>query len=292
MAVDHALALSVREGEAVVRFYQWARPTVSFGRNEPALDLYSRERVEEVGVGTVRRPTGGRAVVHDRELTYAVGVPTRTLGGARVTYRAIHAGLRRGLRALGVPANLTGAPRGRSPSPDSGPCFAIPVEGEVAVAGRKLVGSAQVRIGQTLLQHGSVILAGDQELLGRVSLDLLGCVSLDPRGCVALDPRGSGDGYGGGEVPSGAAGTSTSLREVLGREPGIPELRDALFDGLREELGGEGWEEVRLERSVHDEATRLLARYASADWTWHRRSRDSKRETENERTGRERRHRG
>ena len=83
MAWDHTLALWCGPDRAVLRLYSWDRPTLSLGRNEPAAQLYSRDALRNRGVGVVRRPTGGRAVLHHRELTYAVCAPIRALGGVR-----------------------------------------------------------------------------------------------------------------------------------------------------------------------------------------------------------------
>ena len=144
MAVDHALAACSSPGEAVLRIYRWGCPTVSFGRNEPALDRYDPARGHSAGIEFVRRPTGGRAVLHDRELTYAAVLPCPTPGGLRATYGLINRGLVEALCSLGVPAAMA-AGRGLHTGPDAGPCFDEPAPGEVTVAGRKLVGSAQAR---------------------------------------------------------------------------------------------------------------------------------------------------
>ena len=162
MACDHALAALARPGEGTVRFYRWATATLSFGRNEPVTVGYRELLRQSPGMEAVRRPTGGRAVIHDRELTYCVVLPVRAFGGLRAAYRKINGGLLRGLRRLGVDAG--GAP-GRAAAPDSGPCFFEAAEGEVVVRGRKLVGSAQARIGGAILQHGSMLLVADQSAL-------------------------------------------------------------------------------------------------------------------------------
>ena len=82
MARDHALAEELEAGHAVLRLYRWDRPTVSLGRNEPG-KCYDTDRARECGIPFVRRPTGGRAVLHSDELTYAVVAPLRALGGLR-----------------------------------------------------------------------------------------------------------------------------------------------------------------------------------------------------------------
>ena len=132
--------------------YAW-EPDLSFGRHEPAGRRYDADRVAALGLATVRRPTGGRAVWHAGELTYAVAAPADELGALRQAYRDIHLVLRDAVRSLGVPAEL--APLSRAASVDTGACFASPAGGEVLVAGGKVVGSAQLRRGAALLQHGA-----------------------------------------------------------------------------------------------------------------------------------------
>ena len=152
MAVDHALAACLSPGEAVLRIYRWSGPTVSFGRNEPAHDRYGPALGRDAGIEFVRRPTGGRAVLHDRELTYAAVLPGPSRGGLKAAYGLINRGLVEALSSLGVPAQMA-AGRGPPAGPDSGPCFDEPAPGEVTVAGRKLVGSAQARLEGALLQR-------------------------------------------------------------------------------------------------------------------------------------------
>ena len=170
MAVDQALLDDVdRRGDvACLRLYRWNPPCLSFGRNEPALSRYDRSAIERLGVDVVRRPTGGRAVWHDDEVTYAVAAPVAAFGCLRDSYREIHRRLARALRYLGVDAVL--APDALRPGAlSAGACFAQPVGGEVLVHGRKVVGSAQVRQGDAFLQHGSILLGGSQDFVARVS---------------------------------------------------------------------------------------------------------------------------
>jgi len=244
MARDHALALALARGAAALRVYRWAPPTVSLGRNEPARGLYDLGAAAARGLDFVRRPTGGRAVLHDRELTYAVAVPVGALGGLRETYRRVNAGLVRALRGLGVPAALAddGAP---AVAPDAGACFRRAARGEVTVGGRKLVGSAQVRLGAALLQHGSLLLGPGQELIEAVR---------------------TGGSRGAGAAPA-------SLGELLGGAPPWDRLVDGLIDGLRSELGGRWAREERREASdgrVGALESRLERRYRSEAWTWRR----------------------
>ena len=253
MAVDHALAACLNPGEAVLRIYRWSRPTVSFGRNEPARDRYGLAAGCEAGIEFVRRPTGGRAVLHDRELTYAAVLPLTASGGLKATYRLINRGLVGALCSLGVPAVMAEG-RGFSSGVDSGPCFHEPASGEVTVHGRKLVGSAQARLEGALLQHGSLLIGAGQE-----RLETLRGTSAEFR--TGADVAETDE--------SARVQAPTSLEEVLGQAPDWHHLVGAVISGLSEVAGGDwyGGELTELER---DWSRELTERYASAEWTWRR----------------------
>jgi lipoate-protein ligase A len=169
MSIDHSLLRSAREGVGFLRLYAWSPPCLSFGRNEPALRRYDTGEIERLALDTVRRPTGGRAVWHDAEVTYAVAAPATAFGSLRETYNIIHGTLATALRSLGIPTELAGRPDSRAVGLGGGACFASPIGGEVVVAGRKLVGSAQVRDGAAFLQHGSILLEDGQDVVARVT---------------------------------------------------------------------------------------------------------------------------
>jgi lipoate-protein ligase A len=233
MALDEALARGLGGGEALLRLYGWTRPTISLGRNEPTA-LYPVESFRAEGFDVVRRPTGGRAVLHDQELTYAIVAPLGAWGGVREAYTRIHEALAAALRALGAPAEVVRG--GRALGPGAGPCFQAPAPGEVVAHGRKLVGSAQARIGRALLQHGSILLAGDQ-----------------------------------GPLESGTAGSSSpiTLREIVG-DVSIDEVAGVVADSFRGGLGGR-WTDGAVTPSELALADELEAgRYVLDSWT-HRR---------------------
>lgn len=243
MARDHALARALTPGQGVLRFYRWAQPTLSFGRNEPTVGLWRKDLLEGRGIAVVRRPTGGRAVLHHRELTYAVVVPLGDRRALRSVYAAVNRALTRGLSALGVPARMAPA-AGRSLPPDAGPCFQAPAEGEVTASGRKIVGSAQVRLGAALLQHGSILMADDQSLLAELRRD------------------------GGAEGPPPA-----TLEGVLGRAPELDDLHRALIRAFAAEFGGDWPDDASpgtLAPEMVEGEEELLVRYASPEWTWRR----------------------
>src|SRR2546423_4990189 len=170
MAADVTLLeRAARTGRAFLRLYRFDPPCLSFGRNEAA-GGYDRAAIERIGIDVVRRPTGGGAVWHGHELTYAVAAPMAAFGSPRRAYRAIHERIAAALRCLGADATLA---LHRPPPPSTtlhrpSPCFALPVGGEVLVGGRKVVGSAQARRGSAFLQHGSILLDGSQNVFHAV----------------------------------------------------------------------------------------------------------------------------
>lgn len=168
MALDQALLDEAeRTGVGFLRCYRWAPWTLSFGRNEPALRRYDREGLEARGMAVVRRPTGGRAVWHADECTYAVAAPVAVYGSLPAAYQAIHATIARAVEGLGARASL--APATRPLDVGAGACFAAPVGGEVLLGTRKVAGSAQLQQGAALLQHGSILLAGNQQVVAEVT---------------------------------------------------------------------------------------------------------------------------
>ena len=166
MAIDLALLDRARSaGEAVWRCYAWSRPTISFGRNEAARVRFDAASVSRPGFDAVRRPTGGRALFHSREVTYSVTAPVAPDIPWRMTYAAINAVLVQALRALGVQATLVPDAESEAVRPDGPVCFDRPAAGEIVVEGAKLVGSAIWRERGAYLQHGSILLHDDQSLL-------------------------------------------------------------------------------------------------------------------------------
>ena len=165
MAVDAAILAGVNRGTSppTVRVYAWDPPAVSTGHAQDLSAELDLEACVRSGVGVVRRPTGGRAVLHAGELTYSViGESGEPPLGASImeTYGAIAEALVKGLGLLGVSAELAavqtahrGSGGGASP-----PCFVSAGRFEIVVGGRKLVGSAQRRVGGGVLQHGSLLI--------------------------------------------------------------------------------------------------------------------------------------
>jgi lipoate-protein ligase A len=164
MAIDEAIgaAVAARHAPPTLRFYAWNPPCVSLGRNQP-MSAVDTVRCSALGYEIVRRPTGGRAILHTDELTYSVVAPADhpvMHGLVLDAYLRLAGGLVDGLRRLGIPAEQ--APATNRPGPDvSAACFEVPSAYEIVVHGRKLLGSAQNRRGGFVLQHGSLPLTGD-----------------------------------------------------------------------------------------------------------------------------------
>ena len=237
MAIDCALLDFVRsEGGAVLRVYRWDPYCLSFGRHEPAIRRYGKEKVLARGVDVVRRPTGGRAVWHARELTYALAQPADGIS-LRESYRAIHGMMADAVRRLGAPALLAADPP-RVHGLGAGACFAQPVGGEVVVAGRKVVGSAQLREEGALLQHGSMLLEDDQYLVRELA----------------------GDGrQATGEI---------TLQMALGRRITFAEAADAVHEATTAWQPDVG--EVDDPAAILARASDHEARFRSEEWTWSR----------------------
>ena len=160
MALDEALLQEVRD-VPVLRFYGWQPACLSLGYGQRSR-LVDARRLRERHMDLVRRPSGGGAILHDRELTWSLVIPAAhplATGSLQEGYRRIAEVLSHALRTLGIPVAMAQENPGQG---RGGPaCFAMPAVHELTVAGRKLLGSARVQRRHGLLQHGSLPLAGD-----------------------------------------------------------------------------------------------------------------------------------
>jgi len=161
MALDEALFRSILAGEerCLVRFYRWDRPNLSIGFAQSFGRAVGDTLAGRSGIPVVRRITGGKAVLHDREFTYAVAMPYALVRGEnkslRACYGVVAKSLTAALQRIGIAATRAGRRQDRPPSEI---CFRSSAEDEILVAGRKLVGSAQRRGRLGFLQHGSILL--------------------------------------------------------------------------------------------------------------------------------------
>ncbi len=168
MAIDEAIMLAVAAGESppTLRFFAWAPPCLSLGYAQPMTDV-DHERLAAHGYDLVRRPTGGKAILHTDELTYSVITPQtdpRVAGGIVEGYRRLSQGLVRGLELMDLIVQNARLPKSSETSevlPENPICFEVPSNYEITLIGKKLIGSAQARKQGVVLQHGTLPLTGD-----------------------------------------------------------------------------------------------------------------------------------
>lgn len=190
MGADEALlASAVSLGRPALRFYRWQGPWLSVGYGQRA-DGQRRLDCQRAGVGWVRRLTGGRAVLHGADLTYAIAARETDLPkGLMASYELAAGALLDALHGLGVEAIASGGTAGRPGDRNLFDCFARTARREICVEGRKLAGSAQRRANGGVLQHGSIRLRPDPEIAQRAtSLTGEGATSLAELGARFCDP--------------------------------------------------------------------------------------------------------
>jgi lipoate-protein ligase A len=185
MAVDEALLEAARRDltPPTLRLYGWSRPALSVGRHQDPRSGIDHDFRRSRGIDLVRRPTGGRAVLHHREVTYSIVLPAALGRGAGVgeVYCALSGALLAGLAAaLAMRCSIPGTPqpvawKTGDRALHSASCFATAAGGDGLADGAKLVGSAQARRGGAVLQHGSVLLEVEREawdgLFGQAGLE-------------------------------------------------------------------------------------------------------------------------
>lgn len=190
-----------------LRFYHWDPPCISLGRNQdldnPRHGHIDQDAARRLGVDIVRRPSGGRAILHYHDLTYALVMPADS-DDISASHKLIAGGLAIGLRLLGVPVDddLSVMPSERNPAD----CFAAVAGADLQARGAKVMGSAQRRSGRALLEHGTLYLTSPDPLYAEVF----------------------GQPFGG---------SVTALDALLGRVPAFEEVAEALTRGLEGALG-------------------------------------------------------
>jgi len=274
MAVDEAILRAAAAGHVppTLRFYAWEPPCLSLGRGQKVADV-DLEALREAGYGLVRRPTGGKAILHIDELTYSVVAPEtepRVAGGVVGSYRRLSAGLMRGLErlgALGVAAERRGAGWRADPSPAKGGgvgrrrragpvCFEVPSDYEIVAEGRKLIGSAQMRAQGVVLQHGAVPLYGDIARVCALLVSPPDPARVRARATTVEEALGFR-----GSAPRLARGSPQGKRRVTWEE-----AAEALAAGFAEALG------LRLEPGALSDEERAWAealraeKYGTEDW--------------------------
>jgi len=255
MAVDEALMESVGMGtsQPALRLYAWDPPCLSLGYAQPVAEV-DLLRLESSGWGLVRRPTGGRAILHTDELTYSVTAPLaepRVAGSVLESYQRLSQALLLALTSLGLPVQAQSLNPGVSPGKPQNPiCFEVPSAYEITVGGKKLIGSAQARRKNAVLQHGSLPLSGD---ISRI--------------VQALVYPNETDRQAAGERLLQRA---TTVAAVFGREIDWETAASAFASAFSQVLNL-AWEPSELTSVEFARASELIqTTYAQPAWTGHR----------------------
>jgi len=268
MAIDEAIMIAHREGlvPPTIRFYQWSPPAVSLGYFQDLKKEIDIDVCKNLGIDIVRRPTGGKAVLHDQELTYSFIInENHPLVNDSIleTYKKISGGIIRGLFYLGIKAKLVPLreklKRALLPNEDKPKishldfksiCFSVPSQYEVQVDGKKIVGSAQVRKGGVVLQHGSLLI--------KLEKDKLFSVFNFPSAQIRERLKTRFE--------------ATSLEEILKKKINFLELSEILPRGFEEEFGVK-LTEAKLTKQEEKISKDLLEnKYSTYEWNYERKN--------------------
>jgi lipoate-protein ligase A len=251
MAIDEALLVIAKEKKLppALRVYKFVPPTLSIGYFQSMEREVDLKRCKEKGYGIVRRPTGGRAVLHDKELTYSVTVayPHRILEMNLLdSFHYICKGIIRAISVLGGEAYFSSREDNEISSPS---CFAAPTFSDIIMHGKKVVGSAQMRNNFGLLQHGSILYHVDVD-------DIFDCFNMDAKKKEKLSAL--------------AKKKISSLSDEIGKEITFEMVKEALKIGMSEALGEElvetdlSEEEVKMANKLYRE------KYSTKQWNFKR----------------------
>ena len=223
MAVDEALfeSLGIPGAIPVLRIYGWQPPGVSVGYFQSLEKGINLDAIHERGYGLVRRPTGGRAIIHHHEVTYSVCTRADYLADGNSvlkSYREISTGIEAGLALLDIGAHV---PRGHGGPAVKGKdlpsvCFAKALGGDMTVQGRKIVGSAQMRRAGCILQHGSIPIT----------------IDLDEHVSILGEPDANEQ-----DARQALASCAVGVADVVGRPVSFDELAQCIASGFERAMG-------------------------------------------------------
>ena len=268
MAIDEAIMIAHREGlvPPTIRFYQWSPAAVSLGYFQDLQEEIDVDVCKNLGIDVVRRPTGGKAVLHDKELTYSFVIrESHPLVNDSIleTYKKISGGMIRGLSYLGITAELVplreklkSASSGNEAKPKishsdiKSICFSVPSQYEVQVEGKKIIGSAQVRKKEIVLQHGSLLI--------ELEKDKLFSVFNFPSAKIREKLK---TGF-----------KATSLEEILKKKINFSELSEIFPRGFEEEFGVKLTEGKLIEQEEKISKDLLENRYSTYEWNYERKN--------------------
>ena len=257
MAIDESIMIAHREGlvPPTIRFYQWSPPAVSLGYFQDLQKEIDVDVCQDMGIDIVRRPTGGKAVLHDKELTYSFIIRENhplVNNSILETYKKISGGMIRVLSYIGVTAELVPL-REKSEihhSDFKSICFSVPSQYEVQVEGKKIVGSAQVRKREIVLQHGSLLIELEKDKL--FSIFNFPSAQIRERFKTRFN--------------------ATSLEEILKRKTSFSELSEILPRGFEKEFGVRLLEGKLTEEEEKISKELLENKYLTYEWNYERKN--------------------
>ncbi len=244
MAIDEAILQAVEAGKAppTLRLYAWNPPCLSLGYAQPLEDV-DLDRLNANGWEVVRRPTGGRAILHTDELTYAVIAPEsepRVAGSILESYQRLASALLNGLHHLRANA-ISHENHAPTQNMVKGPiCFEVPSQWEITLDNKKLIGSAQARRKTGMLQHGTLPLYGN---LGRI-----------------VEALKFPDETARQEAARQLLSRATTLEQSMGRQVSWEQAAQAMQEGFAETLNIR-FEPGNLSGEEEENFERLLPRY-------------------------------
>ena len=268
MAIDEAIMIVHREGlvPPTIRFYQWSPAAVSLGYFQELEKEININACQGMGIDIVRRPTGGKAVLHDKELTYSFVIrENHPLVNDSIleTYKKISGGIIRGLSYLGIKAvlvplreklnNALLSNENKSEihhSDIKSICFSVPSQYEVQVEGKKIVGSAQVRKKEIVLQHGSLLIELEKDKL--FSVFNFPSAQIREKNKIRFK--------------------ATSLEEILKKKINFSELSEILSRGFEEEFGVRLTEGKLTEQEEKISKELFENKYSTYEWNYERKN--------------------
>ncbi|HLR11194.1 MAG TPA: biotin/lipoate A/B protein ligase family protein [Sporosarcina sp.] len=257
MALDEALLEWHSRGEIgpVLRFYEWQNPTLSLGYFQRIHEAVNLEEIEQQKIDLVRRPTGGRSVLHEHEITYSVIVNERYPNmpeSITEAYRVISEGLLEGFKELGLDAYFS-VPQNdfekeQLKKPKTAVCFDAPSWYELVVEGKKIAGSAQTRQKGVILQHGAILLKLDEQKL----ISLFNFTTNEERE----------------RMLQGIRKKAVAIDQLANREVSVEEAVIAFSNGFKKALNIE-LEPFTLSEAQFQYVKQIeQTKYANQDWTY------------------------
>ena len=217
MKFDIELAENIKKHTVVFRLYKWNPYCISLGANQNIVNI-DKSKTDRKGIDVVKRPTGGRAILHSEELTYSTIIPITSSISAKKIYYHINIALKKGLELYNPKLSKIEIESNQVHFSEfykedkSAICFAISAKNELKFDGKKLVGSAQRKLGNCILQHGSI-------LCGPNHLRIIDYLNLP--------------GDKAKKIEKEIENTTTDLQSILNEEIDYIELEKAMIDGFK-----------------------------------------------------------